>query len=115
MQRRNRETQRVPFGAAVDLWKARDPTAVQALDISSGGLFLRTDEQIRQGSYLTLRIQLPGHRAFTAMCRVVRQGLDRALQAHMGVGVEILDIQRSDRRRIERFVADRTAYMHAAA
>lgn len=102
--RRERRHARAPFGAPVELWKQRTPTLVKAVDISRGGLFLSTDEIVGEGSYLTVRIALPGYRRFTAMCRVTRVQCGRGLVRGPGLGLEFIDVSPADKERIDAYV-----------
>lgn len=103
-RRRERRFERAPFGAQVELWKNRTPTPVTALDISRGGLFLRTTEPIAEGSYLTLRIGLPGGPRFSALCRVIRVQAGGGLLSAPGIGVEFLDVGPREKRAIDDYV-----------
>jgi Tfp pilus assembly protein PilZ len=68
-------------------------------NISTGGLFITTDEPIRVGTRMVVRFELPSnkHRVI-AVSRVayVRKG---------GLGVEFLSLDDEDREEIETFIA----------
>ena len=105
-QRPDRAHARTPFGGRVELWKYRTPQAVTAADISAGGVFLRTRDEIREGSYVTIRIPLPGERPFSALCRVVRQQ-SGARQRNRGLALAFVDIAPRNRELIASYVAGR--------
>ena len=100
---------RIPFGARVELWKYRTPSPVRAGDLSAGGIFLKTRDEIAEGSYLTLRIPLPTGRPFTALCKVVRQQVGRGAVSHRGLALSFVDIAPRDRERIDAYVRERSA------
>lgn len=100
---------RIPFGARVELWKYRTPSPVRAADLSAGGIFLKTREDVAEGSYLTLRIPLPSGRPFTALCKVVRQQVGRGAVSHRGLALSFVDITPRDRVRVQDYVRERAA------
>jgi len=69
-------------------------------NVSSGGLFITTEEPIRAGTRMVVRFELPGnkHRVI-AVSRVayVRKGL--------GLGVEFVSLDDEDREEIETYIA----------
>jgi uncharacterized protein (TIGR02266 family) len=69
-------------------------------NISTGGLFISTEEPIRAGTRMVVRFELPNskHRVI-AVSRVsyVRKGV--------GLGVEFLSLDDEDREEIESFIA----------
>jgi uncharacterized protein (TIGR02266 family) len=69
-------------------------------NISTGGLFINTEEPIRTGTRMVVRFELPNnkHRVI-AVSRVayVRKGL--------GLGVEFLSLDDEDREEIEAYIA----------
>lgn len=106
MTRKSRRHARIPFGASVELWKYRNPVHVRAGDLSAGGIFLRTTDDIAEGSFLTIRISLPGDRPFSALCRVVR-AQNAGVSRRRGLALTFVDISLKDRARIESYVAQR--------
>ena len=107
--RRHRSHARIPFGGQVELWKYRTPTQFRASDLSAGGIFLRTRDDIAEGSYLTIRIPLPGARPLSALCKVVRSQSGRSRLSHRGLALSFVDVAPSDRRRIQGYVWERAA------
>jgi hypothetical protein len=101
MTRRERTHPRVPYGSTVKVWKARTPEDIRALDLSRGGLFLRTEEDIPAGSYLTLTIELPQGPRFTALCRVAHREDGRIRR---GLGLEFIDVAPKALAAIEEYV-----------
>ena len=96
---------RAPCGAKVQLWRQRDPIQIQAMNISQTGIFLRTNEQLHAGQYITLRIALPyEERSFTALCRVVRTDRGRVHLRSTGHGIEFIDVNPRHARLIEAYV-----------
>jgi|GEM_PF-1486332 len=87
----------------VQLWTSRRPTLISAANISAGGVFLAMQDAAAPGSYLTLRVDLPGERGFNAMGRVLRR-VDGSRTEDNGVAVEFLDLVPSQRSAIQRFV-----------
>jgi Tfp pilus assembly protein PilZ len=69
-------------------------------NVSSGGLFINTEEPIRAGTRMVVRFELPStkHRVI-AVSRVayVRKGL--------GLGVEFVSLDDEDREEIETYIA----------
>jgi Tfp pilus assembly protein PilZ len=69
-------------------------------NVSSGGLFITTEEPIRAGTRMVVRFELPSnkHRVI-AVSRVayVRKGL--------GLGVEFVSLDDEDREEIETYIA----------
>ena len=100
----SRRFARAPFGSTVQLWSNRAAKRIKASDISGGGLFLQTDSALPSGSYLTVRIQLPGESGFSALCRVAREDPGRTLIGRRGVALEFIDIGPSNRARILGYV-----------
>ena len=107
--KRHRRHARIPFGAQIELWKFRTPTPVTAADLSAGGIFLRTREDIAEGSFLTIRIRLAGSRPLSALCKVVRSQSGRSLITRRGLGLSFVDIAPSDRDRIQSYVRERAS------
>jgi uncharacterized protein (TIGR02266 family) len=98
---------RAPFTGAVRYFEWDRARTAQALEISAGGLFLRTPAPLPEGQMLTLRVELPGTRsAFTVLARVVRTVRGGPLR-DSGMGLEFLDISAGHRQLIEGYVAAR--------
>lgn len=100
---------RAPFTAAIRYFEWDRPREAHASEISAGGLFLRTRELLPEGSFITLRLLLPGAgHAFTVLGKVVHV-MRGSHVGHKpaGMGVEFLDIGARERCRIEDYVASR--------
>lgn len=113
-QRPHRRHVRVPFGAPVELWRFRAASSVRAADLSAGGVFLRTQEPVQEGSYITIRIALPGTRPFSALCRVVRAQSDRGGVRAPGIALTFVDIAPRDKERIALYVDERSSVRTSA-
>ena len=78
-------------------------------NVSSGGLFITTEEPIRAGTRMVVRFELPSnkHRVI-AVSRVayVRKGL--------GLGVEFVSLDEEDREEIETYIATLRAASRAS-
>ena len=115
MQRRPRRTERVAFHQELELWHGRSPLPVRATNLSEGGLFIQLSEDAipgaglpERGSYLTLRIALPGQERFSALCRVSHVVTEDAAQekpgAKAGLGVRFFDLSLAGKARIQAYL-----------
>jgi uncharacterized protein (TIGR02266 family) len=100
-----RRFERAPISAQVEFEltnSSSGPSRVRKhmANISTGGLFISTEEPIRAGTRMVVRFELPNnkHRVI-AVSRVayVRKGL--------GLGVEFLSLDDEDREEIEAYIA----------
>jgi Tfp pilus assembly protein PilZ len=68
-------------------------------NISTGGLFIITEEPIRAGTRMVIRFELPNKHRVIAVSRVcyTRKG--------QGLGVEFLSLDDEDREEIEAYIA----------
>jgi Tfp pilus assembly protein PilZ len=68
-------------------------------NISTGGLFISTDEPIRAGTRMVVRFELPNKHRVIAVSRVAytRKGI--------GLGVEFLALDEDDREEIEAYIS----------
>lgn len=110
MARKVRLLARYPVDFPVEVLGSawREPTLLQAKDISKGGVFLRTSSSPEIFSELKLRIILPWGDALSLAGRVVHLvGPERAATqgGDAGVGVEFLNPTAVERTVIERLVA----------
>lgn len=103
-QRRARRHLRAAFVTDVEVWKERAPTLVRASNISRSGVYLRTDEPLAEGAFLTLTLTLPGAGRFTALCRVARRDVGQPDRSPAGVGLEFVDLSRTAVACIEQWV-----------
>jgi uncharacterized protein (TIGR02266 family) len=104
-QLERRRFERAPISAQVEFEltnSSSGPSRVRKhmANISTGGLFINTEEPIRTGTRMVVRFELPHnkHRVI-AVSRVayVRKG--------MGLGVEFLSLDDEDREEIEAYIA----------
>src|SRR5215510_12612565 len=68
-------------------------------NISSGGLFINTDEPIRAGTRMVVRFELPNKHRVIAVSRVCYARKGR------GLGVEFLNLDDEDREEINAYIA----------
>jgi Tfp pilus assembly protein PilZ len=68
-------------------------------NISTGGMYIATEEPIRAGTRMVIRFELPNRHRVIAVSRVcyVRKG--------NGLGVEFLSLDDEDREEIEAYIA----------
>jgi uncharacterized protein (TIGR02266 family) len=68
-------------------------------NISSGGLFINTDEPLRAGTRMVVRFELPNRHRVIAVSRVCYARKGR------GLGVEFLNLDDEDREEIQAYIA----------
>ena len=104
-QLERRRFERAPISAQVEFELTNSSSGPSRIrkhmaNISTGGLFISTEEPIRLGTRMVVRFELPSnkHRVI-AVSRVayVRKGL--------GLGVEFLSLDEEDREEIEAYIA----------
>ncbi len=104
-----RHLPRAPFGGHADIFTWDGRARVRLSDLSGSGVFLRCPDPLDEGKYLTLRLRLPGGRAFTVLGRVVRSVHCRSHATRdSGMGLRFIDLGHRDRRAIQSFVAERS-------
>ncbi|MEK6409045.1 MAG: PilZ domain-containing protein [Acidobacteriota bacterium] len=69
-------------------------------NISTGGLFISTEEPIRAGTRMVVRFELPGNKH-----RVIAVSRVAYVKKGTGLGVEFLSLDEEDREEIEAFIA----------
>ena len=101
---------RAPYGGHADIFTWDGRSRARLTDLSGSGLFLRCRDPLTEGKYVTLRLRLPGGRAFTVLGRVVRSVhcLSHATR-ESGMGLRFIDLSHRDRRAIQAYVSDRAA------
>ena len=111
-QLERRRFERAPITAQVEYEltnSSSGPSRVRRhmANISTGGLFISTEEAIRAGTRMVVRFELPNKHRVIAVSRVcyTKKG--------QGLGVEFLSLDDEDREEIESYiVALRTREMH---
>jgi uncharacterized protein (TIGR02266 family) len=103
----HRAHQRAPLTGAVKFFEWNKARQAEALEISAGGIFLRTKEVLAEGAMVTLRVTLPGLRqAFTVLGKVVRT-VRGGLFSQPGMGVRFVDLKPAERSIISNYVMAR--------
>ncbi len=103
-QLERRRFERAPIVAQVEFEltnSSSGPSRVRKhmANISTGGLFILTEEPIRAGTRMVIRFELPNKHRVIAVSRVcyTRKG--------QGLGVEFLSLDDEDREEIEAYIA----------
>ncbi len=103
-QLERRRFERAPMTAQVEYEltnSSSGPSRVRRnmANISTGGLFISTDEPIRAGTRMVVRFELPNKHRVIAVSRVcyTKKG--------QGLGVEFLSLDDEDREEIETYIA----------
>ncbi|MGC4121074.1 MAG: PilZ domain-containing protein [Myxococcales bacterium] len=104
---------RVPFTGSIEYYCWDQRKLAEAQEISSQGLFLRSNDVLPEGSMVTLRLRLPASpRAFTVLGRVTHVVLGSETRRR-GMGIHFLDISPSDRDAVAAYVASRPPLLAA--
>jgi uncharacterized protein (TIGR02266 family) len=103
-QLERRRFERAPITARVEyeLTNASSgPSRVrkEMANISTGGMFIKTEERLRAGTRMVVRFELPNRHRVIAVSRVCY------LKRGRGVGVEFLSLDEEDRDEIEAYIA----------
>jgi uncharacterized protein (TIGR02266 family) len=99
---------RAPYTERVAYFEWDRESAASGAEIGEGGMFIRTDHPPHEGSLVTLRVPMPGGRAFTALARVVRTVRASRLSFWpTGMAVRFLDLPGEARRAIAAYVETR--------
>jgi len=69
-------------------------------NVSSGGLFITTEEPIRAGTRMVVRFELPGNKH-----RVIAVSRVAYVRKVLGLGVEFVSLDDEDREEIETYIA----------
>lgn len=102
----HREFDRVPVSGTVRYWSWNEPRQAQALELSGGGIFVKTADPLPEGAHVTVRVEVPGKGGLTVLGQVVRT-VKGGMLAVAGMGIRFLDLLPSQRRLITDFVASR--------
>lgn len=101
---------RAPYSERVSYFEWDREKAAGGAEIGGGGMFLRTEAPPPEGSIVTLRVPIPGGRAYTVLARVVRTvRASRVSFWPPGMAVRFLDLPGEARIAIEHYVAGRSA------
>ncbi len=110
----HREFKRAPLSGVVKFFAWDQTRQAEGVEVSGGGVFLRTREPLSEGSMITVRLAVPGlNRAFTVLGKVVRT-VKGGLFAAPGMGVRFLDLKPADRESILQYVEGRCLRVEAA-
>ncbi len=76
-----------------------------AVDISAGGAFLRSDYLLEKGDRLDVTFTLPAtHQRITARAQVAWVAKVRKTKGEAGMGIEFVDLSKDEREAITEFV-----------
>src|SRR3954462_3666941 len=99
---------KAPLAGQVKFFDWNRPQVAEAMEISVGGVFLKTASPPAEDRLLTLRLQLPdGSRPFTVLGRVIRT-VKGSMFRPGGMDIRFVDLSAADRRSIEAYVQRRT-------
>ncbi len=88
----SREHERVPFGMQVEFRTASSFLVAYSVNISRGGIFLETADQLPIGSELTLALQIPGAQTVEVTGKVTWHRGDDDIEGPAGMGVEFVEM-----------------------
>jgi len=94
-----RKFRRVPLTAVVRAEAAGQPYSVEGRNISAGGMLVKTEKTLDEGTQLRLEFQLPGEMLPVHAIGVVQHALPGSF-----MGIRFTEIAEADRRRIEAYV-----------
>ena len=102
-QLERRRFERAPISAQVEYEltnSSSGPSRVRRnmANISTGGMFITTEEPIRAGTRMVIRFELPNKHRVIAVSRVCYRKVN-------GLGVEFLNLDDEDREEIENYIA----------
>ena len=94
-----RKFRRAPLVAVVRAEAAGQPYSVEGRNVSAGGMLVKTEQTVAEGTTLRLEFQLPGDPSPIHAVGVVQHVSPEAF-----MGIRFLDLSEADRRRIEAYV-----------
>jgi type IV pilus assembly protein PilZ len=105
-----RASERIPIEVQVSLWSESQPFAGRSADLSTGGLFVRTDAVRPVGSHLLVAFSLPtGEIKTQGIVRWVRRateetgpGLGIAFEKLLTFERDLIEVTRKAMRRLDR-------------
>ena len=109
---RLRRHERRAVAAEIRVHDARDTSvgeiSFDALDLSAGGAFLKSDLLLGEGEQLDVSFHLPGREAaMTTRARVVWTARRPEMRGAAGMGIEFTSLEPADRDALAAFVKDR--------
>ncbi len=104
----NRKAERHPVGFTVTFSSAGGVGSAAAANISVGGMFIETEEDIPLNSDLKLTFKLPLKKTeLSTMCRVVhKQQRDPASGRQAGIGVQFIDLTEEKKELLLDYIKD---------
>jgi len=99
---------RAPYAGAITYFEWGKPREAVAAGIGGNGVFLRTPEILPVGSFVTVRLALPGAaKPFTVLGKVVRVVRGGTGLTPNGIGVEFVDMAANQRKGVLDYIASR--------
>ena len=95
-----RQFRRVPLVAVVRAEAAGHPYSVEGRNISAGGMLVKTEKTLEEGTSMRLEFQLPGEPSPVHAVGVVQHVLPGSF-----MGIRFVELNDADRKRIEAYVA----------
>lgn len=101
-----RSTPRISVKIRVEIEEGTPEKVLTCINLSEGGLFLRTLEPLREGSFLHIKFRLPlDSETINLAAEVVRTlPLNTQLEVEPGMGLRFIDISRNTLQRIRNYV-----------
>lgn len=104
----HRLTTRYPTSIPVAIESNRTRFAARALDLSSGGAFVRCRERLDVGSVVVMKLLVPGHEDVVAVntriVHVTESGWRHAPWSEQGFGLQFIDGDDAFRSQIDRYL-----------
>lgn len=88
----SRQHDRAPYGMRVEFRTASSFLVAYAVNISRGGIFLETDEQLPIGSEITLQLSIPGAQSVQVSGEVTWHRGDDDVEGPPGMGVQFHEV-----------------------
>jgi uncharacterized protein (TIGR02266 family) len=95
-----RQFRRVPLTAVVRAEAAGQPYSVEGRNISAGGMLVKTEKTLDEGTSLRLEFVLPGDADAVHATGVVQHVMPESF-----MGIRFTDLSEADRKRIEAYVS----------
>ncbi len=105
-----RPAPRVRIGLAVEYCHAGRMASGETINISPGGMFLKTPSPLDPGSLILIKFSLPGHRPWECFAQVMwRRNPEDEHPYPAGMGIQFLELEPEARTALADFVAARLA------